>query len=121
MSERITVAPEAEFGDPDRQIVDVDGASVGVFRIDGEFYALRNECLHQGGPVCKGQVRPGLEADYPGPGEQIEEDIAGDLTVACPWHGYTYHLETGEHVGSGEYELPTFEVVVDDGIVYVEL
>ena len=37
-----------------RKIVEVDGRSIGVFNVDGEFLALRNRCPHQGGPLCEG-------------------------------------------------------------------
>ncbi|HZG74290.1 MAG TPA: Rieske 2Fe-2S domain-containing protein, partial [Paenibacillus sp.] len=37
-------------------IVDVQGRSIGLYRIEGEVYALHNYCPHAGAPLCKGQV-----------------------------------------------------------------
>jgi len=117
---RVRVATESEFDDPGREIVTVGDAEVGVFLIDGAYYAVRNQCAHEGGPVCMGEVRNELEADPGEAGSLPTEAFTGAKTVSCPWHGYTYRLETGEHVGVDDVALQTYEVVVEDGVVYVE-
>ena len=33
-----------------------DGRSIGVFNVQGQYYALRNQCPHQGAPLCRGKV-----------------------------------------------------------------
>lgn len=120
MTERVAVKPAAEFEDGSRALVEVDGVEVGVLKVDGEFYALRNECAHQGGPVCKGEVTNRLVADPPESGELTKGEFDGAKTIACPWHGYTYDLATGEHIGVADIQLRTYDVVVEDGTVYVE-
>lgn len=120
MSDRVRVKSEESFDDPGREIVEVDGREVGVIKLDGEYYALSNVCLHEGGPVAKGEVRPKLVAEDTPAGEHVTEDFAGEPCVACPWHGYTYDLETGDHVGDSNYSLPTYDVTVEDGDVFVE-
>lgn len=121
MPDRVRVKPAAEFDDPGREIVAVDGQEVGVIKLDGEYYAVENVCQHEGGPVAKGEVRPKLEAEDSPAGEHVTEDFSGDPCIACPWHGFTYDLATGEHVGDPGYALRTFEVTVDDGDVYVSV
>lgn len=59
LSDRVHVKSAAEFDDPGREIVEVDDREVGVIKREGEYYALLNVCLHEGGPVAKGEVRPG--------------------------------------------------------------
>ena len=39
-----------------RKIVEVAGRTIGVFNVDGEFFALLNRCPHQGGPLCTGNT-----------------------------------------------------------------
>ncbi|MCA1667024.1 MAG: Rieske 2Fe-2S domain-containing protein [Thermomicrobia bacterium] len=39
-----------------RKIVELAGRSIGVFNLGGEFFALRNSCPHQGGPLCTGRA-----------------------------------------------------------------
>ena len=50
----------AEFAAAGRKIVEVEGMSIGVFFVDGEWYALQNSCLHRGGPVCHGPLENGV-------------------------------------------------------------
>lgn len=119
-TERIRVKAAENFDDPGREFVEVDGDEVGVFRIDGSYYAIRNQCAHEGGPVCKGEVRNELEAETGETGSLPSRDFTGEKTVSCPWHGYTYSLESGRHIGVDDIALPTYPVVVEDGVVYVE-
>jgi nitrite reductase/ring-hydroxylating ferredoxin subunit len=72
----------SDFEDGDRKIVDVNGKSVGVFRIDDRFYALRNRCPHQFGPLCAGTLAPRAVSDGPG---DVRMD-SGPTLLACPWH-----------------------------------
>lgn len=120
MPERVHVKADDAFEDPGRAFVEVDGEPVGVIKLDGEYYAIANVCLHEGGPVAKGEVRPRLIAEDTPAGEHVTEAFEGDPCVACPWHGYTYDLATGEHVGDADYRLRTYDVTVEDGDVYVE-
>jgi nitrite reductase/ring-hydroxylating ferredoxin subunit len=56
---RIVVGRVSDFQDGDRKIIDANAKSVGIFRIGDEFYALRNRCPHQFGPLCLGTRRGG--------------------------------------------------------------
>ena len=49
-----------------RKIVEIAGRSIGVFNIGGEFFALRNRCPHQGGPLCEGRLAGFVESSGPG-------------------------------------------------------
>jgi len=75
-----------------RKIVEVDGQSIGVFNIAGEFFALRNRCPHQGGPLCTGRLAGSLRAGMPG---EYIYSRAGEI-LRCPWHGWEYDIRTGQ-------------------------
>ena len=47
------VTDVASFAEGTKKVVRVGEVEVGVFRIDGNFYAWQNTCPHQGGPVCR--------------------------------------------------------------------
>lgn len=83
-------------------MAEAGGESVAVFRVDGEFYAMRGECTHQGGPLGEGEV--------------------SGTTVTGPWHGARFDIRTGsvEALPAVEDE-PTYPVSVRDGGVFVEL
>lgn len=93
------VAGVDEFDDGECKLVEVDETEIAVWQLDGEYYALDNVCTHQGGPLCDGRTE--------------------DHYVYCPWHGHQFDLETGEHGQLDRLDTETFEVVVDDGDVFV--
>ena len=119
-SDRIPVAPADELGPGERAVIEADGVEIGVFNVDGEYYALRNSCPHREGPICDGKITNALVGEWPGVGERIHERLAGDPAIACPWHGWEFDMDTGAHLGDDTFAVQTYDVVVEDGIVYVE-
>ena len=116
----VEVGAVDEFEDGDHRIVRVGRAEVGVVRADGEFYALRNRCPHEGGPTCEGQVEKKLVGSFVGPGERVDQQYSDECIVSCPWHGWSFELATGKHIGDDRIRVPTYDVVVEDGTVYVD-
>lgn len=43
----------------------------------------------------------------------------GALTVVCPWHGWTYEVETGDRLGPTDHSLPSYPVTVENETVYL--
>lgn len=118
--ELIEVKPDAAFEDGSRELVDVNGVEVGVLRVNGEYYAVQNRCLHDCGPVAEGAIGRKLVGEFVEPGKRVEKEYADDEPIlSCPWHGWSYDLESGEQLADDDIVLPTYDVVVDDGIVYV--
>jgi 3-phenylpropionate/trans-cinnamate dioxygenase ferredoxin subunit len=70
----------------------VAGRSIGLFNLGGEFFALRNRCPHQGGPLCEGRVWGALEAERPG---EFRYSRGGEI-LACIWHGWEFDIRTGQ-------------------------
>ena len=109
---RVVVCPVKEFPPGDRRIVQAGSRSIGVFRIEDHFYAIRNRCPHQGGPLCLGRLAPWAIADGPG---EVRMDESPSL-IACPWHGWEYDLETGQSfMGPGETRVKAYAVSVARG------
>lgn len=82
-----------DFEPGTRRTVRVAGRAITIFRVDDEFYGIRNSCPHQGGPLDRGRVIRPVESDQPGQMRMCTERAA---RVACPWHGWEYDLATGE-------------------------
>jgi len=115
--ERERVGTTDELSDGERVVVDVAGVEVAVFKIDGEYHAVLNYCVHQGGPVCEGSLMGTL-----GVGDDGELNYRGNgQVVSCPWHGWEFDVTTGEHLAPTGYRLPTYEVVVEDNNLYIVL
>jgi nitrite reductase/ring-hydroxylating ferredoxin subunit len=97
--------------------VEINGETVGLFFIDGKYYAL-GECSHEQAPLCQG--------------------IIEDNIVMCPWHSAKFDITTGNNIEtptacrvSGNVAIGTQEetedlpncnfyaVKVEDGDIYV--
>ncbi|MCE2559810.1 MAG: Rieske 2Fe-2S domain-containing protein [Acidobacteria bacterium] len=63
---KYVVAEASEIESGGRKIVTVAGRSIGVFNLDGEFFALRNRCPHQAGRLCEGKLWGVIRSERPG-------------------------------------------------------
>jgi 3-phenylpropionate/trans-cinnamate dioxygenase ferredoxin subunit len=75
-----------------RKIVTCGRREIGVFNVGGEFYALRNRCPHQGGPLCAGALWGSVTSSLPG---EFEYGERHDV-LTCPWHGWEFDVATGQ-------------------------
>ncbi|WP_406474328.1 Rieske (2Fe-2S) protein [Streptomyces platensis] len=104
---QFVVGTVGDFEERQVKVVRLDDRSIGVFRIDGRFYALRNYCPHQGAPLCQGHVLPDLAA--PRQGEVGVDEKT--WFIACPWHGWEYDIRTGQsYFGAGHAPARTYRV-----------
>jgi 3-phenylpropionate/trans-cinnamate dioxygenase ferredoxin subunit len=90
--DRHVIGAVDEIAPGQRKIVEIAGRSIGIFNIGGEFFALRNRCPHQGGPLCVGKLWGALSADVPG---EIHYEREGEI-LTCAWHGWEYDVRTGQ-------------------------
>src|SRR3954466_11428304 len=89
---RYVVAAAEEIPPGGRKMVEVAGRSIGIFNLDGEYFALRNRCPHQGGPLCSGVLWGSVTASVPG---EYLYSRPGEI-VRCPWHGWEFDVRTGQ-------------------------
>jgi nitrite reductase/ring-hydroxylating ferredoxin subunit len=87
----VIVARADEIAPGQRKIVEIGGRSIGVFNIGGHYYALRNRCPHQGGPLCTGIQFASLRSNRPG---EYLRGGEGEV-IRCPWHGWEFEIKTG--------------------------
>ncbi len=116
------VVPEDELGEGEHVIVELEGREIGVFNIDGEYYAHTNWCAHQSGPICEGPTSGFLEATYDSETLETEYEWSreGEI-IACPWHGWEFDLVTGECHSRKGIRLISHETDVRDGHIYVTI
>ncbi|TDF95204.1 Rieske (2Fe-2S) protein [Paenibacillus piri] len=86
------VCPVRELPSGDRKIVTIEGRSIGVFNIKGQFYAMRNRCPHQGAQLCVGRVQGMMLPSDPG---EYLYGRDGEI-VRCPWHGWEFDITNGK-------------------------
>jgi nitrite reductase/ring-hydroxylating ferredoxin subunit len=108
---RYIVATVQEIPPGGRKIVEVAGRSIGVFNLDGVFFALRNRCPHQGGPLCSGTLGGLITASGPG---DYHYSRAGEI-VRCPWHGWEFDIRTGQSwCDPTRMRVRSYDVTVED-------
>jgi nitrite reductase (NADH) small subunit len=98
---KVRVARATDIPDGERKIVSIGTLSIGVFHHRSQWYALRNSCLHRGGPVCTGT-------------------LDGDVLI-CPWHGFQYDVTTGKFLSDPNAQLDTYPVFIEDGEVVLQV
>ncbi|WP_206668517.1 Rieske (2Fe-2S) protein [Pseudomonas saliphila] len=82
--------------------VQLEGVSVLVCNVKGEFLAVENRCTHQASELEGGRIRNGM--------------------ISCPLHGVMFDLRTGCGRGPlGKVPLRTFVVQVVGDEVHVGL
>jgi nitrite reductase (NADH) small subunit len=101
LPEFVTVGPAEAFAEGRGHFVEVAGRHVALFRLDGEFHAIDNLCLHRAGPLCDGPLR--------------------GTFVTCPWHGWAYDVRTGTLVQDPRVGVSRHVTRVVDGHVQVQL
>ncbi|MGC8856306.1 MAG: Rieske (2Fe-2S) protein [Anaerolineae bacterium] len=122
MSKRIFLTTLSDFSEKDRQVFHVEGTAVLVLKVGEQFRAVANKCPHLGLPLANGKVE----------GE----------TIACPFHGSKFDLNSGENLdwvtgflgmkipewsrrllemGKKPEALRTFPLAVENGSLYIEM
>ncbi|TMC12776.1 MAG: Rieske (2Fe-2S) protein [Chloroflexi bacterium] len=100
---------------------------IGVFNVRGTYYALKNVCPHQGGPLCSGPITGTTVAvQEPGAAPSFAWVRDGEI-VRCPWHRWEFDITTGRtvftsrmRVATYRVEVETFRVTTEDGLVVLE-
>jgi len=89
----IDIAGVEEVKDGQRIFFEVDEASIVLFNIGGEYFAIENECSHDVGPIGEGD----LEAKC----------------IVCPRHGAKFDIATGQALSLPAVEdIPAYPVRV---------
>jgi nitrite reductase/ring-hydroxylating ferredoxin subunit len=76
------------------------GIAVFASSVTDAVYAVDNRCPHMGFPLHKGSVADGI--------------------LTCHWHHARFDLTSGGTFDPWADDVQTYEVVIDDGVVYVD-
>lgn len=116
---RFVVGQVDDFPPGSHPIVEVGGREVGIYNVDGTFYAVQNLCPHALAPICVSGVT-GTNLPSP-PGEEFVPGLEGRV-LRCVWHSWEFDIATGEALfGTDHRRLKTFPVEVEDDRVVVTL
>ena len=116
--QRHIVGKVDELPPGERKIVPVGGkGGIGVFNVDGTFYALRNMCPHKGGPLCQGRLRPHVISDET---YQVDFEREGEI-IKCSWHQWEFDIKTGTALYDSRMRVKTYPVTVDGDEIILHL
>ncbi len=121
MSEHI-VADVSEIADGERILVELKGREVGIFYLDGEYYAFANWCAHQGGPWCEGTLTGTFEGEFNRDTLEYRLNwVKEGRILNCPWHGWEYDVKSGICLSRRSVKLPSYPVKTENGKIVVSL
>ncbi|HEY7691376.1 MAG TPA: non-heme iron oxygenase ferredoxin subunit [Gaiellaceae bacterium] len=100
----LDVCPAEELAPGEMRIVTAGLVSIGVYNLDGQYFAIEDRCSHDDGPLCEGEFDP-------------ETGV-----VICPRHGANFDIRSGEALTLPAFEpVEVYPVRVVDGVVRVEV
>ena len=96
-----TVARVGEIPEGEGRPFEVDGRAIALILDDGVYYAIDDNCPHQGAPLCDGLIM--------------------DRTVTCTWHGWRFALDDGRWLDSpkSKVRVGTYPVRVEGDEIQV--
>ncbi len=107
---QLVVCKADEIGIGERRIFEDEKISIGVYNIEGRFYAIKNVCPHAGAPLCQGHIQT---THRPGEVGQFDPALEGRV-LRCPWHGWEFDIVTGKGLYDRNSRVATYPVTQDE-------
>lgn len=102
MPKWIDIGIPTEIANQECKIIEIDNIPIAIFNLDGDFYAIQDNCPHQHLPLADGLVE--------------------DCNITCPYHGAKFNLKTGELLAPPACDnLTTYPTRVVDGKIQIEV
>ena len=101
MSRFVKVMDESDLPIGKSAIVTVGEDEIALFNYKGKFYAVQNECLHQGASLGEGRIEEGI--------------------LICPNHEWRYELKSGQCPQNPSLCAKVFPVRNDKGTIQIDL
>ncbi len=103
MGEFVTVGPAEGIGEGGAGAFDVEGAQIGVARVEGKLYAFSDVCTHRGCMLVAGGDLDGTE-------------------ISCECHGSVFAIDTGAVIeGPATEPIETYPAREVDGQIQIEV
>lgn len=98
---KVRVASVNDLKDGEAKTVQAEGQEIALYKVNGEFFATTNKCVHKGGPLGEGELEGNI--------------------IICPWHGWKFDVRTGISPVNPAAQVKTFPVTVEGDDVFVEV
>jgi nitrite reductase/ring-hydroxylating ferredoxin subunit len=97
----VEIASSEEISADRGKAFEIEGRKIAIFRRGGEIHALEDSCPHQGGPLSEGSCKEGK--------------------VICPWHRWSFDVQTGACETQADKPARIYPVQEVDGKILVDL
>jgi nitrite reductase (NADH) small subunit len=97
----VYVAKAAEIALGQIREIRLEGISIALANVGGQFHALSNTCLHRGGPLGQGSLQGNI--------------------VTCPWHGWSFDVTSGKLSGTQSAGVARYPVERRGEDLYVDV
>jgi nitrite reductase (NADH) small subunit/3-phenylpropionate/trans-cinnamate dioxygenase ferredoxin subunit len=101
MSEFKSVAKVGAVPEGQGRCFTVDGRMVGVFLLDGQYYAINDLCPHMGASLASGW---------------LDRETA---SVSCPWHAWRFSVKDGTWLDNPKIRTECYDVRVEGDSIQV--
>lgn len=101
MPEFKKVAAVSDIAPGQGKVYDLDGNSIAIWNLNGNFFAFQNVCPHRGGPVGEGEIE--------------------GTVITCPWHGWSFDITTGASPVNPAAKLTRYDVKVEGADIKISL
>jgi len=78
----------------------LEGMTIALANVEGQFHAISNTCLHRGGPLGQGSLQGNV--------------------VTCPWHGWSFDVTSGSVTPNQTGGVACYPVELRGEDVYVD-
>ena len=90
-----------ELSETEGRRLEVGDHEIALFRRGAQVFAIGDSCPHMGASLSEG--------------------FLDGNCVVCPWHGWTFDLESGASPFEPDSRIPVYRAVIENGEVYVEV
>lgn len=101
MSKFFKVAKDGAVPEGEGRVFAVEGRMVGVYLLDGEYFAMNDFCPHMGASLASGYVE--------------------DHAVSCPWHAWRFSVKDGTWLDNPKIKTDCYPVRLEAGMIEVQI
>ena len=98
----VKVANKKDLPSGKGMAVEVQGKTIALFNVNGEYYAMDDACTHAGGPLSEGTLE--------------------GVVVTCPWHGATFDVCSGTVMSQPAFSnVTSYKVIIEGEDIKIEV
>ncbi len=95
----VSVGKIDELSEGEGRSYDVQDRAIAVFLVDGQLYAIEDQCPHMGAALSAGHLE--------------------GCQVSCPWHAWRFDIRDGAWCDSPQVKIDAFETRIVDGEIQI--